>query len=162
MSLLLRPAELADLDPLVDIAHEAWRDAHPFLSECLVPSLTRQAFLALFAERPSHATVAEIDGVVVAFSVVKENELQQMGVDRRFRGRGVAGALLAHAERRVAADGHARIWMLISEESEAVQRLCRRAGWRRTAALVVDVQTAACRIPVPTCRFERLLSERAA
>ncbi len=162
MDLILRPADPADLEPLVGIAHQGFWDAHPFLAVRLGPSRTRHYFRAQLSERLRQTTVAEVDGCVAALSVLRDDELVQLAVEQRFRGRGVAGALLAHAERSVAAAGHPRIWMLISEESEAVQRLCRRAGWLPTASLLVAAETVAGPLPVPCLRYERPVSARAA
>ena len=56
-------------------------------------------------------TVAEVDGVVAGFVMVAGDEVEQVYVDRAFRGTGLAEVLLDEAERQVADAGHRSAWL---------------------------------------------------
>lgn len=55
--------------------------------------------------RVLQTTVATIDGDVVGFTVIVDDEAEQVYVDRAARGSGIAGLLLTEVERQVAANG---------------------------------------------------------
>jgi GNAT superfamily N-acetyltransferase len=59
-------------------------------------------------------------------------ELQDVFVPESRRRQGIASALTAAAERRVASRGHGRLALEVSEENPAARALYEKLGYRRT------------------------------
>ncbi|HEY7409585.1 MAG TPA: GNAT family N-acetyltransferase [Vicinamibacteria bacterium] len=155
---VLRPATEADLEATARIWHEGWWDAHPFLADRLGPSRTRESFVTRMAPRLRTTTLAEVAGRVVGLAVVIGDELEQLYVDRGARGTGVAQALIADAERRVAAAGHAVIWLAVATENHVARRFYAKCGWSDAGAFAYDAESLDGPVPVPCHRYERRLA----
>ena len=80
-------------------------------------------------ERLPETTVATIDGDVVGFTVIVDDEAEQVYVDRAARGSGIAALLLADVERQVAANGHSRAWLAVAAGNARARRFYERSGW---------------------------------
>jgi ribosomal protein S18 acetylase RimI-like enzyme len=97
--LALRPATAADVPAIARIWRQGWADGHQgHVPDALVAERTPASFDRRATERTGHSWVAERGGVVAGFVVVVDDEVEQLYVDRRWRGRGVAERLLGHAE----------------------------------------------------------------
>jgi GNAT superfamily N-acetyltransferase len=95
----LRPAAAADLAAIARIWREGWADGHHgHVPEALVAERTPASFDERTLERISSTWVADIGGTVAGFVVVVNDEVEQVYVDRSWRGQGVAERLLQHAE----------------------------------------------------------------
>ncbi|WP_156224914.1 GNAT family N-acetyltransferase [Pseudactinotalea suaedae] len=128
MSLLLRPATAADVDAVARIWGEGWPDGHlGHVPDALVAVRTPDSFAARV--RVADSLVAELDGVVVGFTMLAADEVEQVYVDRSARGGGVAGRLLAAAADRVAAAGHESAWLAVVPGNARARRFYEREGW---------------------------------
>jgi hypothetical protein len=95
----LRPAVAADVPAIARIWREGWADGHEgHVPDALAAERTPASFDRRTIERIGHTWVAERAGTVAGFVVVMDAEVEQIYVDRRWGGRGVAGRLLGHAE----------------------------------------------------------------
>jgi len=144
----LRRARQTDAERLAAIWHAGWRDGHlGHVPDELVAVRTPENFRARAAARVSEATVAEVGGVVGGFVVVAGDEVEQVFVDAAFRGGGVADALLAEAERLVAAGGHAVAWLAVVPGNTRARRFYERSGWADEGGFdyVADDITVPCR-----------------
>ncbi|WP_228829891.1 GNAT family N-acetyltransferase [Nocardia beijingensis] len=74
---------------------------------------SRDSFDVRAAERVGENVVATVDGVVAGFVMVDRDEVDQVYVAAAHRGTGSAALLLAAAEERVRAEGHARAWFAV-------------------------------------------------
>ncbi|GAC1489860.1 MAG: ribosomal protein S18-alanine N-acetyltransferase [Gemmatimonadaceae bacterium] len=89
MTALLRPAEEADLNQVVEIERA-----------CFADPWTEESFRRLLGGHPAIFHVVEypkefgIAGYVIAFAVGEDAELLNIAVEPRFRGRGLAGQML--------------------------------------------------------------------
>lgn len=83
-------------------------------------------------------TVAAIGGVPVAYAAVRGHELLHLFVDPAYAGRGLGRVLLADAEDRIAADGHAEAELHTIVGNEPAIGLYRSAGWEMTDELLPD------------------------
>ncbi len=130
---ILRPATVDDIDAIADLFHRGWHDAHPGH----VPAgLTERRTPAAFHERVAHrvtetdeTTVADADGEVAGFIMVAGDEAEQVYVDRRFRGSGLAATLLTEAERQIAAGGHDVAWLAVVRGNERARAFYAKQGW---------------------------------
>jgi len=152
----LRPATLADAAEIARIWREGWRDGHlGHTPPALVEARTDASFDRRAVERVPQTTVATVDGDVVGFTVVVDDEAEQVYVDRAARGSGVAGLLLAEAARQVAAAGHARVWLAVAAGNTRARRFYERSGWVDTGAFDYQADGPDGPIAVPCHRYER-------
>ena len=91
------------------------------------------------------------DGALEGFVMVVDDEVEQVFVARSARGSGLADQLLAEAERRVAAAGHAEAWLAVVAGNARARRFYERQGWRDEGDLPYEV-TAGGEVYVSPCR----------
>jgi len=128
---VIRPAESGDAAAVAEIWRCGWRDAHlEHVPDTLVRVRTDESFRTRAAERVSDTTVAVVDGEVAGFIMVVGDEAEQVYVSAAHRGRGVADALLAEAERQVRANGHATAWLAVVSGNMRARSFYERMGWR--------------------------------
>ena len=110
--MIVRSAGPADLDALAHLWHDVWYETHAHL---MPPELIRLRTLESFRERLAASLqsvrVVGQDGAPVGFCWVKGDELYQLWVAASARGSGVAAALMADAEARLAASGVQTAWL---------------------------------------------------
>jgi ribosomal protein S18 acetylase RimI-like enzyme len=151
----LRPATDADAPAIAAIWHLGWRDGHlGNVPDELLAARTPESFAARAAQRTGDTTVAEIGGAVAGFVMVVDDEVEQVYVAAEHRGSGVAGALLAEAERQVRAAGHERAWLAVVAGNARARRFYERSGWTDDGAFDY---LAAGGIAVPSHRYIKTL-----
>lgn len=130
METVLRPAERADASAVATVWEVGWREAHlGHVPEALVAARTSASFRDRAVELVDRTTVAEVGGEVAGFVMVSGAEVEQMYVAAAHRGTPVAATLLAEAERRVAAAGHAEAWLAVVAGNPRARRFYERQGW---------------------------------
>src|SRR3712207_821401 len=101
--MVVRPAEPADLDQLASLWYDGWHEAHARIVPAELTRLrTRESFRERLERALAETRVAGQPGEAVGFSVLKDSELYQLFVSPEARGSGVAAALIADAEPRLA------------------------------------------------------------
>jgi GNAT superfamily N-acetyltransferase len=90
---------------------------------------TEESFGVRALERLADTTVAVVDGVVAGFVMVLGDEVEQVYVAADHRGSGVAGVLLAEAERVVALGGFSLAWLAVVAGNVRARRFYARCGW---------------------------------
>jgi putative acetyltransferase len=130
---ILRPAGADDADSIADLFHRGWHDAHPgHVPDGLTERRTASAFHDRVTQRVAETdetTVAEVDGEIAGFIMVDGDEAEQVYVDRRFRGSGLAALLLTEAERQIAAAGHDVAWLAVVRGNERARAFYAKQGW---------------------------------
>lgn len=156
---VLRPAALDDVEPLARIWYDGWREAHlGRVPDELLPHRTPDTFRARVPVNLPITTVATVDSELAGFVVVRHDEVEQMYVDARFRGSGVAAALLAHGE-SVVAERYDTAWLAVVDGNARARRFYERCGWRDTGAFDEPAWTPdGPPVPVPSRRYEKLLA----
>lgn len=155
---ILRPATAADMATVADIWHTAWHLAHPgHVPDGLTAARTLAAFHERTPARVDDTTVAEVDGTVVGFTMIASDEVEQVFVDPAHHGAGVAAPLLAEAERRVAAAGHAQAWLAVVVGNARARRFYERQGWLDEGDLSYDVQAGGTTYTSPCRRYVKQL-----
>jgi ribosomal protein S18 acetylase RimI-like enzyme len=125
---LLRPATPADAQAIAEIWHSGWIDGHlGHVPDSLVAARTPESFYSRALALP--AVVAAVDGEVAGFIVVHDDEVDQVYVSGQHRGTAVAPALLAEAERLVAAAGFSQAWLAVVGGNARARRFYERHGW---------------------------------
>jgi GNAT superfamily N-acetyltransferase len=127
----LRPADAGDADAVAAIWSAGWRDGHlGHVPDELVAVRTEESFRIRAAERIADTTVAVVGDEVAGFVMVVGDEVEQVYVAGAQRGSGVAGTLLAEAERQVKAAGHREAWLAVATGNARARRFYQRSGWR--------------------------------
>jgi GNAT superfamily N-acetyltransferase len=157
--MLIRNADAPEIDRLARIWYDAWQDAH---ARILPAELARVRTLESFRERlrPAldHVRVAELSGDAVGFCMVKDDELYQLFVTAAARGSGVAAALVADAEARLAAAGIATAWLACAIGNERAARFYEKCGWQRTGTVINPLDTPAGIFRLEVWRYEKQLA----
>jgi putative acetyltransferase len=157
---VIRKAEPADLDAVTRIWHSGWIDGHlGHVPPELVAHRSREQFASRARKRLGTMWVAESDGQAVGFVVVKEDEVEQLFVDRAARGTGVAALLMRRAESDIRSAGHRRAWLAVVAGNQRARSFYSRLGWRDTGAMSYEAETETGPIVVPTHRYEIDLEE---
>jgi ribosomal protein S18 acetylase RimI-like enzyme len=154
----VRPAELEDVDHLARVWHEGWHDAH---AQIVPAELTRIRTLDSFRPRLLHALpdtrVVGPARAPVGFCIVQGAELYQLFVSAEARGSGVAAALIADAEARLAAAGVATAWLACAIGNERAARFYEKAGWHRAGTMINELDTPGGMFSLEVWRYEKSL-----
>jgi GNAT superfamily N-acetyltransferase len=151
---ILRPATADDISAIAPIWHRGWQDGHVgHVPEDLITARTERSFWSRTVRRLPATTIAEIDGAVAGFVIVVGDEVEQVYVSEDHRGSGVAGILLAEAERRVRHGGHATAWLAVVAGNERARRFYAKSGWVDEGPLDYQAQGPDGPITVPSHRY---------
>jgi len=153
----LRRAALDDASAVAEIWRAGWLDGHAGnVPEGLVRH--RQDindYVPRARDRIDTMWVAAShEGRVLGFVVVKDDELEQVYVDRSARGSGVAAALLRQGEDEVRRAGHTRAWLAVVAGNARARAFYARQGWRDAGPFIYHAETAEGTFPVPSHRYE--------
>lgn len=125
--MVLRTFSLADYEALIHL----WTSCGPGVA--VGPSDTREALALKLARDPELALAAEVDGRLVGTVLGgfdgRRGTVHHLAVLPEFRGQGIAKALMAELERRLAAKGCLKAWALIVGENAAVASFYESIGW---------------------------------
>ncbi len=154
----IRTAEHTELDLLAKLWHDAWQDAHArILPEALARLRTLENFRDRLQADLAHVRVAGAPGAPVGFCVAKEDELYQLFVSAAARGTGIAAALLADGESRLAADGVATAWLACAIGNERAARFYEKHGWHRVGTTINRLDTPEGIFSLDVWRYEKVL-----
>jgi ribosomal protein S18 acetylase RimI-like enzyme len=137
---VLRPAVDDDVETLAVLWHDGWCDGH--LADApavLLKDRTLDTFRARTMFRLGDMTVATVDGAVAGFVIVTDDEVEQVYVDRAFRGTSVAKTVLHEGERRVGEQGYAEAWLAVVHGNERARAFYEREGWTDQGMQPYDV-----------------------
>jgi len=154
----VRDAEESEIDELATVWYQAWRDGH----ESVVPAeLARRRTRQRFRDRLK-AALAEVRvvgpvGAPIGFSMLKGDELYQLFVSARARGAGVAAALIADAEARLAASGVETAWLTCAIGNNRAARFYEKCGWHRSGTMVDELDTPEGTMRLEVWRYEKHL-----
>lgn len=151
----VRPAQAAEIDHLAKVWHDGWQDAH---ARILPAELTRIRTLESFRDRlqPALPDVRVVGPfpTPVGFCIVKGDELYQLYVSAEARGSGVAAALMADAEARLAEKGVELAWLACAVGNDRAARFYEKRGWRRSGTVIYQPD-AADGMPLEVWRYEK-------
>jgi ribosomal protein S18 acetylase RimI-like enzyme len=155
----VRTAEAVDIDQLAQVWYDSWQDAH---ARIVPAELARLRSLESFRERLQAALpnirVVGPRGSPVGFCIVREAELYQLFVSAQSRGSGIAAALIADGEARLAESGVETAWLACAIGNERAARFYEKCGWRRVGNMVNHAETAEGTFPLEVWRYEKSLT----
>jgi ribosomal protein S18 acetylase RimI-like enzyme len=139
--------------------YEGWQDAH---AEIVPAELRRLRSLESFRHRLQAALadtrVVGPRGAPYGFCITKGDELYQIYVSAQARGSGVATALMADAEARLAKGGVEIAWLACAIGNDRAARFYEKSGWRRVGVVTYQAETAAGSFPLEVWRYEKRLT----
>jgi GNAT superfamily N-acetyltransferase len=153
----LRPALPEDVLAVAQVWHDAWSDGHfGHVPDALLPYRRLVDFERRVPQRIADTTVAVVEGQIVGFVTVHEEELEQLFVARAERGRGVADRLLQHGEQLIAAR-HVGAWLAVVEGNARARRFYERHGWHDTGPFDHRAEISGGTLAVPSRRYVKSL-----
>jgi GNAT superfamily N-acetyltransferase len=157
---IVRNAKLSEIDQLASIWYHGWRDAHAdILPAALARYRTLESFMERLALLLSEVRVVDLEGRATGFSITKKDELYQLYVSVEARGKGVAAALLADAESRIAANGATTAWLACAIGNQRAARFYQRNGWSEAGIMTSELPTAQGTFPLEVWRYEKRLDQ---
>ena len=155
----VRAATEEEVDRLAALWHQGWHEAH---ARIVPPELTRirtpDSFRHRLREALREVRVVGPPGAPAGFYLVHGDELYQLFVAAEARGSGIAAALIADAERRLAADGVEVAWLACAIGNERAARFYEKCGWRRAGVMINPLDTPDGVLPLEVWRYEKALS----
>ena len=152
----LRPGTPDDAATVADIWHAGWHLSHPgHVPDGLTERRTLEAFHERSPQRVAETTVAEVDGEVAGFIMVVDDEVEQIYVSPSHFGKGVAGTLMAEAERQVAAGGHDVAWLAVAIGNVRARAFYEKTGWINVGDLPYEVEALGEKFVSPCRRYEK-------
>ena len=155
----VRPADADEVDHLARLWYDSWHDTHAPLAP---PELIRLRTLASFRDRlsaalPNVCVVGPV-GAPLGFCALKGEELYQLFVSAEAHGSGVAAALIADAEARLAERGVETAWLACAIGNYRAARFYEKSGWHMAGTFVVSSETSNGPFPVEHWRYEKPLT----
>src|SRR5437868_1834864 len=155
----VRSTDAAEIDHLARLWYDSWHETHAPL---VPPELTRLRTLESFRERlkatlPNIYVVGPL-GAPVGFCVLKGEELYQLFVSPGAHGSGVAAALIADAEARLAERGVETAWLACAVGNDRAARFYEKSGWYLAGTFVIASETSNGPFPVEQWRYEKQLT----
>lgn len=158
-TLSIRRATPGDAATVADIWQAGWPDGHlGHVPEELVAVRTAESFRQRAVERVADTVVAEVGGRVAGFTMIVDDEVEQVYVAASHRGSGVADALLGDAEARIRAAGHSHAWLAVVAGNVRARRFYERRGWVDDGPLVYPAEGPRGPIDVPAHRYVKHLA----
>lgn len=155
----VRSADPSEVNRLARIWYDGWQDAHAnILPEELRRVRTLEAFEQRLHENLANTRVVGPIGAPRGLCMMKGDEFNQLYVAAEARGTGVAQALIADAEQRLAATGAPLIWLACAIGNHRAARFYEKSGWRNIGVRTVhhDMPDGS-QLALEIWRFEKAL-----
>ena len=126
----IRPARLFDINEIMRIERESFREAYP-----------RGIFLVFLENNPDTFLVAEYNGKVIGYVMAYlrpdlEGHIMSIAVDKRYRGNGIGSALLTEAIERLVERGARYIGLEVRVSNEKAIKLYERFGFKKVKRII--------------------------
>lgn len=152
----VRNASSAEIAALAQLWFEGWQDAHAAILPVELARLrTRESFEERLTRDLADVRVVGQVGAPLGFCMVKNDELYQLFVSAGARGMGVAAALLADGEARLAANGVEVAWLSCAIGNDRAARFYAKNGWQNKGPFLTRVETTDGPFDLETWRFEK-------
>lgn len=156
-----RAVEAEELEALATLWHEGWHDAHgPLVPAVLAADRTRAHFLRRLGASLGDLRALGPVGAPRGFTLLEGDELSQLYVAREARGTGIAAALIADAEARLASFGVERAWLACAVGNDRAARFYEKCGWHRARVAPSEVALESHTMHIDVWIYEKTLAHR--
>ena len=154
----IRDAEEGEIARLARLWYDSWQDAHARIVPVELPRLRTVERLQerLAAMLPS-VRVVDLAGEPAGLCATKGDELYLLYLSAEARGSGIAAALLADAETRLAQGGVEVAWLACAIGNDRATRFYEKCGWQRVGTEVKQLETPNGSFPLEVWRYEKRL-----
>ena len=154
----IRDAEEGEIGRLARLWYDSWQDAHARIVPVELPRLRTVERLQerLAAMLPS-VRVVDLAGEPAGLCATKGDELYLLYLSAEARGSGIAAALLADAETRLAQGGVEVAWLACAIGNDRATRFYEKCGWQRVGTEVKQLETPNGSFPLEVWRYEKRL-----
>jgi ribosomal protein S18 acetylase RimI-like enzyme len=155
----VRPADPAEIDHLARLWHDVWRASHaPLMPAELIRLRTFESFRERLKAVLPDIRVAGPLSAPVGFCALKGDELYQLFVSPAGQGAGIAAALLADGEARLAQRGVDSAWLACAIGNDRAARFYEKHGWQLAGTVVNPADTPSGPFPLRVWRYEKRLA----
>jgi GNAT superfamily N-acetyltransferase len=155
----IRNADPAEVDRLAQLWHDVWHETHaPLVPAALVGLRTLAGFRDRLRAALPDVFVAGTPGAPAGFYVLKGDELCHLFVSPPARGSGLAAALLADAEARLAVRGVTTAWLICTVGNQRAARFYEKNSWQLAGTEDHPAETTAGPFPLRQWRYEKVLT----
>jgi GNAT superfamily N-acetyltransferase len=152
----IRDAEEQEIVHLANIWYQGWLDAHEQIVPLELKRIrTRESFGPRLQQLIKSVRVVGPLGAPVGFHIVKDDELYQLYVSAEARGSGVAAALIADAEAKLAERGVETAWLACAIGNDRAARFYEKCGWRRVGNMINHLETESEVFDLEVWRYEK-------
>ncbi len=143
MNLPIRNAAPSEIDVLARVWYDAWHEAHAaHVPQELVAARTIDDFRTRLPDLLPHLRTVGTIGSPLGLCIIRGDEMHQLFLAPEARGTGIASALLADAERRIAQSGVGDAWLDVLIENPRAIRFYQREGWQLGEQADMPLDTA--------------------
>jgi len=155
----VRSADAAEIDQLARLWHDVWHETHvPLQPLALIRLRTLESFRERLQAALPDIRAAGPLGAPVGFYILKGEELYQIFVLPEARSSGIAAALIADAEARLAERGVETAWLACAIGNHRAARFYEKSGWRLTGTVVDAAETSSGPFLLEVWRYEKWLT----
>jgi ribosomal protein S18 acetylase RimI-like enzyme len=154
----VRDADDIEIELLARLWHDGWQDAHArILPAELARHRTLESFRKRLIDNLAHTRVSGPLGRPAGFCMLKQDELYQLYVSAEARGSGIAGTLIADAEKRLAVSGITTAWLACAIGNDRAMRFYTKHGWMCAGPMTNELETPDGVFLLKVWRFEKSL-----
>lgn len=155
----VRSADADEIDHLARLWYDVWHETHAPLAPLEVTRLRTPASFRdrLQAVLPDIYVVGPVRAPL-GFCALRGEELYQLFVSSGARGSGVAAALIADAEARLAQCGVEIAWLACAVGNYRAARFYEKSGWHMAGTFVIPAETSRGPFPMEQWRYEKRLT----
>ena len=158
----IRTPEESEIAALAQLWYSGWQDGHAAVLPAKLSRLrTRESFAERLPAMLAQTRVVGDLGAPLGFCTIKHDELDQLFVAAEGRGKGIAAALVADAERRLAAHGVKTAWLACAIGNDRAARFYEKCGWVLAGTVVNRLETDEGPFDLAVWRYEKQLAPAA-
>lgn len=158
MEVPLADLEERHLDQATEIWESGWFDAHDGLVPDDLKALrTTESFRSRLQDHMSDTRIGLDGDDVLGLCITRADELYQMYVSPRARGKGLARALIEDAEAKMRRAGVKTAWLACAVGNLRAARFYEKSGWTNIGVRTEHMDTSEGPFALDVWRFEKAL-----